>query len=743
MRNAWIGIVGTVAIVVMGCLSSTGCGGDDNTTSSATGCKAGTTECISNQLARTCPPDGSRWVSYACASGETCQNNACTSSAPCTPGKRECIAQDLSRVCPADGSSWIALPCNVGESCDPATGACVIGGADGGGTLCSPGTTACATDKIVKVCESDGSGYVPMACNTDEKCVSGKCVVDTSAGVCQPYDAKCQDASTSLVCQASGAGYTVTTCPSSTTCEQGLCTGTVCRIGESKCDSSLVRLKSCVNGTEWQYTFCASGQICAEDTRAGYSQARCTTLVCTPGDAVCGDPTDPTVDPTTNYTRCEKLIDGSYDWVRYQCAAPETCDPNLVSGTRGCSATCTPGAQRCTSTLLGYQQCTDAGEWGPVVDCNTTPSDTMLQCEPKPSLLPGQLAQVVCADPVCRYIQYSLSRDSGGTCQGAQIRLCDQNGRLATTATSCDTGICANLSTVAYGGYLPGACRVDCQVGDERCVSNGTTLYQTCVDGVWSSTAQTCPNNAACWSYTDIDGTRVKLCGAECTPGSRQCSGTLIQYCDSAGHWGSPTACALGTCKASGGSFACIADCIPGAITCTGTTVTASDGVSKGTSSQQVCTTEGTLPPTPTPCAGTTTCRTTSTGLVLGCVECVGSAAPGGNSVGLPDSRCASVNGLNDAVQTCGASNDWDPAVACTTGTCRVPQQSYVCATGCVTTTLACSDSAITAYYGSSTYNCAYFGYGSPAPCGSTPDCCGTKCTTSTAAPVSSAYCGG
>jgi hypothetical protein len=756
---AWLAALAGVVSALLG-----GCGGDeDGAFTASKKCTPNAHECVSLTEARVCPADGSAWQAAACPTGEECDQTTgtCGSAGPCTPDAHECVSETVARLCPNEPDAmWVTIACNSGETCDTTTGTC------GGG--CEPGKKGCATTKIAKVCASDGSGYVPFACANDEICnaTTGDCEVDLLGGVCEPGTAKCQGGLKSLVCHGGGTGYDVTDCPTEAPCRDGLCTGPVCSIGESFCETSSSstaptispRIRTCVGGTEWKYTDCPADQVCAQRTDNDQTTASCVKRICNPSDSACGDPSDATVDTGTYYSRCTLLTDGTYDWVKFACSATESCDPTLVissSSTQvvGCTKKCTTGAQRCTNNGLSYQECSVDGEWGPTIDCNTDASEPMRLCEPKPGLISGDLATIVCADPVCRYIQTSTTTKEGGTCDGTKVRLCDDLGRLAPQSASvaCETGICQSVSTTSYGGYLPGQCKDDCKEGDERCVGSATPLFQTCLNGVWNPATQRCPNSEICWGYVQ-DGVQKKLCGAECTPGSRKCEGTYIATCDDTGHWGTAQICDLGTCKTSaqttGTVTACTVDCVPGTKVCSGTTKLASDGISIGKTSEQTCTAEGTLA-TAVVCSGTMTCRTTRTGINIGCIECLGPNAPGGNAMGLPDSRCSTLTTENDSLQICSSTNDWSSPLLCATGeTCKLANTTGSCSSCTIgTTALPCTQTNIQAFYGTSTTCLSFTGYSAGA-CGIYSDCCalsgtviGGYCSTSTVT-NSAAFCG-
>jgi len=531
---------------------------------------------------------------------------------------------------------------------------------------------------------------------------------------CEPGSLRCLDETTALRCVSTGDGYQQTVCVSNTTCRDGWCAGLVCSIGEGSCEIT-GRLVTCAGGSAWQVTDCALGEACSQRTAGGVTVASCQPVRCDPWERACGDPRNRSVDTTAYASRCEQLLDGSWDWVLYNCSPPATCDPT----TQRCQTDCIAGDERCSGDQMGSQQCDANGQWGPVISC-TPEGASLMRCQPKPGQDPNNPADVVCSDPICHQVQFVLGQQDGGVCDGTDIRRCDTNGLLSQTAEPCPIGICDAISSSPTGGYRPASCVAQCSDGEERCLGTSSPLYQTCSAGVWSVTVQTCASGENCFDYFEGGQSKV-LCGALCASGTRQCpSSTQIQTCDAQGQWGTSADCALGQCVEIGSDAGCLIECVPGELVCLGSTTLASDGVSSGTTGEGVCTAQGLLPTSPTTCPGTTTCRTTRTGIDLGCVECVGSAAPGGNASGLLDTRCDSATTL----QTCDSTNDWDPAITCSnscTTTLTSSETCISCGSG------PCSNTYVLASFG---FDCNAFGLGAPISCGTTPDCCGSYCIT-------------
>jgi hypothetical protein len=241
-------------------------------------CKSGATECLSTSLIRTCVPgsDSNEWLVSQCDPNETCQKNgvlkaddedagpgadaavsgsdagaskpsgqaACT--AACTTGAHECVSNGLARYCVA-GGIWALDACDVGEKC--VNGSCAVGQGKGSVQACVPGTKACASSRVEKVCDVDGSGWVQTTCAADETCDSSKnsCTADPQSS-CDD-GGSCLDNKTALRCLGQADGYMLEPCSGDLYCEGGRCRGAVCAVGSSCIGSNQVR--ACVDGNSY------------------------------------------------------------------------------------------------------------------------------------------------------------------------------------------------------------------------------------------------------------------------------------------------------------------------------------------------------------------------------------------------------------------------------------------------------------------------------------------------------------
>jgi hypothetical protein len=360
---------------------------------------------------------------------------------------------------------------------------------------------------------------------------------------------------------------------------------------------------------------------------------------------------------------------------------------------------------------------------------------------------PDDPTQAVCGDPLC-------AAGKTGTCSGANIRLCGNDGRVAANATACATGVCVGQGN-PVGGLVPGQCQAECQPGDETCL--GGAQFETCgSNGRWG-TPQNCSANDAglqCVSYTTTVGRPAKICGAECGPGSRQCltsdggvNNDSIQTCNSSGLWDPPVACSIGVCttNAVGNSgAACVAQCVPNQAVCTGDPVPIDGTDLTGSSSFATCTADGKLPALGTDCAGGTACRKGLNGIAISvsgdaCIQCVGPNVAGGNERGQVDVRCSTNAGDdvgNEATQLCAADNTWTGAVTACQANTQCTNIQSACGRGDngheISEThyksVTCND------FGCSTPRSCQStmkdrgNLGPPILCGSTPDCCTNGC---------------
>lgn len=672
----------------------------------------------------------------------------------CGTAPPECLGDRAMRICSPEGD-WVTIPCGTDEKC--ASGACAVT------KPCTPGDKKCATDGAAKVCDNDGSAWVVTLCGDGKICNAGDCVLDVKGAECTPGQGRCIGTTTRLRCLPQGKGFESFDCPATAPCANGECQGPVCNIGDTSCSQDTKgrqTVRTCTDGTSFTETPCGISDACTFVSDGVRSVAKCVTQTACgfSGTRVCGSPTDPSLDPSKSFSECRFTNSGTTTWSRVDCTAPATCDP----ANPGCTTTCLPGETRCAGDS-GFQTCGTDATWGSLQKCSGNlacrqgTATTLGDGSVKP---PG----AECVDRECALLSAGFTGtpsnpgfDGGfggfggsagkpgaggfpfpppggfggtfgglptgpatGLCDGNQIRVCSPDGTLQPSA-DCKVGVCKAVTTNVISGYHPGTCSNDCKAGESRCVSDGLPLFLTCAaDGTWSTTYQTC--GQACTTATDVDGTRTALCGDNCLPNSTRCDGNNVQTCGAGKTWLPSVACTVGRCSTATGSAACIADCVPGSTVCTGDFKPASDGVSTGTASSATCTSAGLLPSTPTACAGTKTCRTSKNGSTIGCVECMGPNAPGGNDSGLVDTRCAQGTDL----QTCNQQNTWATATNCGSGmSCFIG--SPVACGQCpnVFSPGACSESFLRSQFGSV---CPNFGLGTARRCGSTPDCCSAAC---------------
>ena len=708
-------------------------------------CQSGATECVSDSLIRTCVPSESenQWLVSQCASNTSCLTDpslvirdvdagtspssfepskqpACVGT--CEVGKQECVNSQLSQVC-VTGGLWQLNPCDVGQKCNTDTGACNVGDGKNVVQACKPGARACASEKVEKVCDADGTDWVEQPCPSNQTCMKDRCQPDPKSS-CDDGDS-CLDNKTAVRCVSNQEGYRLEKCEGELYCEKGRCRGTTCAVGTSCVGSSQVR--ECVGGKTYKDTQCGVNEICRESNGA----AECVPLQCTEGKSRCGDPRDSSVDSKKNFSACVKNSSGVPEWVRGECTGAATCDPARGDSTNPCAQECTKGAQRCANDALGgvndgYQTCGDDGKWGAVKSCNTGASGRLL-CAMASTPNASSLPKAVCAAPICQWSMSNPNVGSTGACEGDKLRKCQDDGSLAAAA-SCGSGVCRTLrSTVTADGNMPGACSTtpECKPDEEVCVDAGNTVtprYRTCVNGSWSVELKTCTGDSLCYTKKEDNGLRKALCGAQCSPGSRRCNDKgEVETCDGSGHYGAGSKCSAGVCsKLDNNDAACVLECVPGARVCAGAGMIAPDGYHAGTTQEIVCSAEGRKQAAQN-CAAGSLCRVTDSGVTLGCVECIGPKAPGGNDEGTSDSRCDP--GDAKKVQDCNDNNTWAAGRACsgsklcvspTLGTCGNCQGADS------NTMIVCSNTNLMGV-GSS---CDNRGYGAPGSWGGVSDCC-------------------
>ncbi|HKP60918.1 MAG TPA: hypothetical protein VJV78_29515 [Polyangiales bacterium] len=682
-------------------------------------CRVGVSECVSTSLIRTCAPtgDGAEWLVLQCGPNEQCQSHAemagdagetkgdggaetgdATGAAcvgTCKIGEHSCVGPTLARIC-INGGVWQLDPCDVGESCDSSVGACVVGG-DAAVRRCNPGAKACASEKVEKVCDADGTAWVEQPCAANESCLKDECTADPKSS-CDDANA-CIDNKTAVRCLGTDKGFELVNCAEGLYCEAGRCRGAVCAIG-SLCSANN-QVRECVDGKSIKDIQCGVNEVCQQNK----DRASCVPLQCTTGTSACGDPRDPSVDAKKHFTTCSVAAGGSGvpEWVKGECTGNTTCNPALVNTANPCSQTCTKGAQRCAADAVtgvndGYQECGDDGKWGSTRTCNTG-NVSQLQCVIAPNPNASELPKAVCAEPVCWWAFTNPSALATGACDGEKLLKCKPDGKLADAAT-CPQGVCRNVNMVINAdGRTPAACDTtpQCEEGEEQCLTAGsdaTPRYRTCVNGFFSSALETCAGDGACFNTRNEQGKRRKLCGVECAPGSGRCNGEgELEECKPDGTWATGKQCSKGECRSlSNNDAACVMQCVPGTRACVGSSAVADDGFHTGTTQERSCGNDG-LWNDASDCTGGRVCRVSASGVGLGCVACVGPKAPGGNKDGLIDTRCDPDD--DKKIQDCGDNNSWLSARTCDDGrTCVAPvAQTCGTCTGAAGGTFTCTDS--------------------------------------------------
>jgi hypothetical protein len=630
------------------------------------------------------------------------------------------------------------------------------------GPKCSAGAKECIATKVARVCPADGSGWLTQTCGVGETCQQGECKLDPNAA-CLPGASICVSDTSLVRCKADAKGFDTVNCPADTTCQAGACVG-ACVVGSSICMNNTT-LATCNDGKVYAPTACAQGQGCVATAPAPFKLAACKAADCLPSPtscaSVCGDKTNPSADATKSVSSCVETPNG-WKWQVTQCLANETCAPNHGSCPGGqslesdCATECVPGTSRCVNApTQGVQVCGQDGKWAAITNCASDPAQV---CFPKP----GDAAHAVCGDPICALTGTSggqLNLVEGACTADGQIQRCDANGKLLA-ATACTAGQCVGTAA-PVGNLTPGACRTECQAGDEQCV--GSASFRGCSNGHWSTTSA-CTGadggTAFCYDSRTAAGRPAKACGV-CRPGDGRCvagsdagvGDAAVQICGDDAQWGAATTCTLGKCTAQGSFASCVAECVPGKTVCVGANKQVASTPYNGKDSFGTCTSQGLFPTTSlTVCTGNEVCRTRNgEAIAVGgdaCLECIGPQIPGGNEDGLIDARCSNVGGTTAGgaeLQTCSTNNTWTANVTSCTG------QQKLCTIGVAGSANkvdVCSmqrgHARSQTYYSLPNKRWAQPGtcenhgrqknYGPPTQCGVTPDCCTTQCTRATQA---------
>jgi hypothetical protein len=443
-------------------------------------CSLGQVECVDNALIRACIDDGdddTKWFVSPCTGNTVCESKKTEAAADsgalvasltsgedaapaacvgaCATGKSECVNDELSRLC-VGGGEWQLDACGIGEKC--IDGSCKLSA--GGVSLCKPKEKACASERVEKVCDEDGSAWIEAPCANNESCTTDECAPSATAS-CDVADS-CDDNKTAIQCLGKDKGFEIVKCPGDSYCQNGECRGTVCAVG-TYCTANRRGVRECVDGSKFNDVACGDNEICVQDGH----KASCKARICWPDAATCGDPRDPSVDPKKNWTVCSgNTDDGVPNWVTGQCGGLTECDPSWVGSDTPCRQECTPKAMTCgftSDSKPGTRTCKSDGTWGDLQVCPTS-GDVQLQCERLPELDASKLSKAVCATTVCAAI-FDARNDGdipatvkAGACDGTQVRECQSDGTLGA-ATSCGDGkACVTVGSTTADGNAPGVC---------------------------------------------------------------------------------------------------------------------------------------------------------------------------------------------------------------------------------------------------------------------------------------------
>lgn len=542
-------------------------------------------------------------------------------------------------------------------------------------TTCTANATSCLNDHVSLTCTSDGKALIGVPCSDGEICTNGACAKDPNAP-CSPSQNSCQDGTTALQCASTGKGFNVVACPANTACiEGGVCYGADA-VGATYCTNGATATETTTDGYTYTTTSCATGTACVDQyDQNNVDHATCLPSECTPPafgcgpTQVCGNPKDATVSNQSTLSTCTETPLG-WKWVTSTCGAGQycqgganSCGDNYYAECVDTTNGCTPGEKSCY--IDSIITCNANGQWN---------FDTATSCITA-TMVDGTCINTgngpVCGDSAC-------ADHNGGVCDKAgKYHNCNPDFTVNPTANDCAKGICTPVGEedTDSAGYIEGACVVQCQDGDERCVLDGFgSGYQVCTNGLWG-TAQNCANGGFCWNTTSNENRPSTFCGV-CLPGSTQCDGDQIQTCNTDGSaWGADTACAMGVCQQEYVGHwigVCRVQCIPNQVYCAGNNATDQTSGMYGKTGTQTCDATGVLQ-AEVDCPATQLCRVGPSsngannyypdGQVLGCVVCVGTK----NAFGLPDTRCTNATGdatssvfTDGYTETCGANNTWD-----------------------------------------------------------------------------------
>lgn len=490
----------------------------------------------------------------ACGEGQLCDDGTCIPTI-CSPGTSSCATGARAIIHCDDGLEASLIPCPGAERCSMIEGhaACLA-------TTCLPEAWSCSGD-VAERCGSDGNSVAEtIDCALDfGTCRDGRCVRDDCPDrddcqprACSPGERAC-DGNVVTVCNESGDEFVATgqDCEDdNAACFAGVCRERVCEVPH-ECDPDGVSLACVENGTKLEPETCgpATQTFCSSET------GRCEPYVCLPGTPACDD---------TRASRCDDAGSGPVP------GGVDCADQDKACWGGGCaSVVCTSKfvcndaeLLRCTqngTALVHESECGD----GTVCDaelgaCAPTP------CMPNAPVCGGSVATT------CR--TSGMGFEPGGTdcavaaktcmaglcvdrvcephalfCDGEELHECDALGGSSGLVDEC-----GELETcdAAQGACVPHVC----EPGQPLC--DGDVLTTCALDGLGPA-----PGGEDCslsGKVCDLDACKPLVCA----PSSSFCDDEVVYQCHPSGSASAPVqVCENGThCEDSVDGASCVTD---------------------------------------------------------------------------------------------------------------------------------------------------------------------------------------
>lgn len=441
----------------------------------------------------------------ACGEGQLCDEGICIPTV-CSPGTSSCATGARAIIYCDDGREASLIPCPGAERCSMIEGqaACLT-------TTCMPGAWSCSGD-VAERCESSGDSVAEsIDCALDfATCRDGRCVRDDcpdgddcQPSACSPGERACEG-NVVTVCNESGDEFVATeqNCEDdNAACFAGECRARVCEV-PYECDADGISLACVDNGTKLESEVCglATQTFCSPDT------GRCEPYVCLPGTPTCDG---------SRASRCDDVGSGPVP------GGVECADQDKACWAGGCaSVVCTTDfvcndaeLLRCTQngTALVHESECDAGT---VCDAERG------ACAPEPCTPDA---------PACRHSVATVCRHDG-------LGLEPGGTDCALSEKACKSGTCVARLCEPNAAFCDGQDLKQCNdMGSDFELLDECSEAEHCDANQGSCVPDTCsPNQPVC------DGDVLTTCEADGSgpaPGGEDCSQ-------------SGKACDLGACKA-------------------------------------------------------------------------------------------------------------------------------------------------------------------------------------------------